>query len=48
MLAAIDIATGKATAWVNKTRKAVDFITFMNKVIKEYSGQRLCVVMANR
>jgi transposase len=48
MLAAIDIATGKATAWVNKTRKAVDFITFMNKVIKEYPDQRLCVVMANR
>jgi transposase len=47
MLAAIDIATGKATAWVNKTRKAVDFITFMNKVIKEYPDQRLCVVMDN-
>lgn len=47
MLAAINIETGKATTWVNKTRKAVDFVTFMNQVVKEYPGQRLCVVMDN-
>lgn len=47
MLAAVDIETGKATTWVNKTRKAADFVTFMDQVVKEYPGQRLCVVMDN-
>jgi transposase len=47
MLAAVDLATGKATTWVNKTRKAIDFVTFMNQVVKEYPAQRLCVVMDN-
>lgn len=47
MLAALDIATGKATTWVNKTRKSADFVTFMNKVVKEYPNQRLCIVMDN-
>lgn len=47
MLAAIDVNTGKATAWVNKTRKAVDFVTFMDKVVKDYPARRLCVVMDN-
>lgn len=47
MLAALDIATGKVTAWVNKTRKSADFVTFMNKVVKEYPNQRLHVIMDN-
>lgn len=47
MLAAVDIATGKATTWVNKTRKSADFITFMNQVVREYPGQRLYVVLDN-
>ena len=47
MLAAVDIETGKATTWVNKTRKAADFVTFMDQVVREYSGRRLCVVMDN-
>ena len=47
MLAAIEIETGKATTWVNKTRKAADFVTFMDQVVREYPGQRLCVVMDN-
>ena len=47
MLAAIEIETGKATTWVNKTRKAADFVTFMDQVVSEYPGQRLCVVMDN-
>jgi transposase len=47
MLAAIEIESGKATAWVNKTRKAEDFVTFMNRIVREYPGQRLCVVMDN-
>ena len=47
MLAAVDIQTGKATTWVNKTRKAADFVTFMDQVVEEYPGQRLHVVMDN-
>ncbi len=47
MLAAVDIESGKATTWVNKTRKAADFVTFMNQVVREYPGQRLHVVMDN-
>lgn len=47
MLAAVEFETGKATTWVNKTRKAADFVTFMDQVVGEYAGQRLCVVMDN-
>ena len=47
MLAALNIATGKATTWVNKTRKSADFVTFMNKVVQQYPNQRLHVVMDN-
>ena len=47
MLAAINIENGVATTWVNKTRKSEDFITFMDIVVKQYPGQRLCVVMDN-
>lgn len=47
LLAAVDIATGKATTWVNKTRKAEDFIKFMNQVVRDYPRKRLCVVMDN-
>lgn len=47
MLAAVEIETGKATTWVNKTRKAADFVTFMDRVVEEYPGRRLCVVMDN-
>jgi transposase len=47
LLAALDIATGRATTWVNKTRKSADFVTFMDKVVAEYPNQRLHVVMDN-
>lgn len=47
MLAAIDIQSGRATTWVNKTRKAVDFVKFMDQVVREYPNQRLHVVMDN-
>lgn len=47
MLAAVDVETGKATTWVNKTRRAEDFITFMNQVVRQYPDQRLCVIMDN-
>lgn len=47
MLAAVDIGTGRATTWVNKTRKAADFVTFMDRIVKAYPNQRLHVVMDN-
>lgn len=47
MLAAVEIQTGKATTWVNKTRKTDDFIQFMNQVVKVYPRKRLCVVLDN-
>lgn len=47
LLAALEVQTGKVTAWVNKTRKTEDFIVFMDKVVKAYPGQRLCVVLDN-
>jgi transposase len=47
MLAAVDVGSGKATTWVNKTRKTADFIYFMNQVVKAYPNRRLCVVMDN-
>ncbi len=47
LLASLEIATGRVTAWVNKTRKANDFLTFMNRVVRTYPGQRLCVVLDN-
>jgi len=47
MLAAVEVGTGKATTWVNKTRKTTDFIAFMNQVVKAYPKKRLCVVMDN-
>lgn len=47
MLAAVEVGTGKATTWVNKTRKSQDFISFMDRVTQEYPQKRLCVVMDN-
>ena len=47
MLATIEVSTGQATTWINKTRKTEDFIKFMNQVIKAYPRKRLCVVMDN-
>lgn len=47
LLAAVDVSTGKATTWVNKTRKTDDFIKFMNQIVKAYPRKQLCVVMDN-
>jgi transposase len=47
LLASLEIGTGEVTAWVNKTRKSKDFITFMNKVVAGYPKQRLCVILDN-
>ena len=45
MLAAVDIEAGKATTWVNKTRRTDDFVKFMDQVVRKHPGQRLYVVM---
>lgn len=34
MPAAIEIESGKAMTWVNKTRKAEDFVSFMNRIVR--------------
>ncbi len=47
MLAAVDIETAKVLTWVNKTRKTDDFFCFMDLVVRDYPGRRLCVVMDN-
>lgn len=47
LLAAVDVGTGHATTWINKTRKTEDFISFMNKVVRTYPGERLCVILDN-
>ena len=47
LLAALDIKTGTVTAWVNKTRKTEDFITFMEKVVNVYPKKRLYLVLDN-
>jgi len=47
LLASLDIQSGEVTAWVNRTRKAVDFVSFMDKVVAAYPSQRLHVVLDN-
>lgn len=47
LLAAVEIETGKATTWVNNTRKTDDFIRFMNQVVRAYPNKRLCIIMDN-
>ena len=47
LLASLEVGTGEVTAWVNKTRKSKDFITFMDRVVAAYPKQRLCVVLDN-
>lgn len=47
LLAAVEIETGKATTWVNHTRKTDDFIKFMNQIVRAYPNKRLCIIMDN-
>jgi len=47
LLAALNIQNGQVTSWVNKTRKAVDFLTFMDQVAEQYPDQRLHVILDN-
>lgn len=47
LLASLEVKSGEVTAWVNRTRKAVDFVSFMDKVVATYPAQRLHVVLDN-
>lgn len=47
LLAALEIATGKVTAHVRDRRTSVDFLAFMNDVVKAHPHQDLHVVLDN-
>jgi len=47
LLAALEIATGKVTAHVRDRRTSVDFLSFMNDVVKTYPNRELHVVLDN-
>lgn len=47
MIAALEIATGKVVAHVRNRRTSVNFLRFMNEVLRTYPGCQLHVVMDN-
>ena len=47
LLAALEIATGKVVAHVRDRRTTVDFLSFMNDVVKSYPSSELHVVLDN-
>src|SRR5882724_11362000 len=47
LFAALEIATGKVTYRLSDTHTAVDFIAFMNRVVREYPTQELHVILDN-
>jgi transposase len=47
LLAALEIATGKVVAHVRDRRTTVDFLSFMNDVVKSYPSAELHVVLDN-
>jgi transposase len=47
LLAALEIATGKVIAHVRDRRTTVDFLTFMDDVVKSYPSQQLHLVLDN-
>jgi len=47
MLASLDIGTGKVTAMVRNNRRSETFLEFMDVVVRQYKGKRLCVVLDN-
>lgn len=47
LYAALEVATGKVTHRLSASHKAVDFISFMNKVVRAYPDQELHVVLDN-
>src|ERR1700733_2620340 len=47
LLAALEIAAGKVLAHVRDRRTSVDFLSFMDDVVKAYPVNELCVVLDN-
>ena len=47
LFAALEVATGKVTHRLSDTHTAVDFIAFMNRVVREYPTQELHVILDN-
>jgi len=47
MLAALEIATGKVVAHVRNRRTSVNFLRFMNDVVRAYGHRELHVVVDN-
>ena len=47
LFAALEVATGKVTHRVSNSHTAADFLTFMRKVVRKYSGRELHVILDN-
>jgi transposase len=47
MIAALEIATGRVVAHVRNRRTSVNFLRFMNEVLRTYPGRQLHVVVDN-
>lgn len=47
MIAALEVATGKVVAHVRNRRTSVNFLRFMNEVVRAYPGRELHVVVDN-
>src|SRR5437763_1741559 len=47
LIAALEIATGKVVAHVRNRRTSVNFLRFMNEVLRTYPGRQLHVVVDN-
>jgi len=47
LYAALEVATGKVTHRVTQTHTALDFLTFMNQVVRRYAGCELHLILDN-
>ena len=47
MLAALEIATGKVVAHVRNRRTSVNFLRFLNEVVRAYPNRKLHVIVDN-
>ena len=47
LYAALEVATGKVTHKLTETHTALDFLGFMQKVVRNYPGQELHVILDN-
>jgi len=47
LFAALEVATGKVTHRVSDTHTGADFLAFMKKVVRQYPGRKLHVILDN-